>query len=317
MHLTARARFIGILTALVAAMPSARAEVTRHDVLLIVTTALRGANVQTTRDAISQPLENVLRDLPGLQVVISISRAGESTIYVKLRTPEGADATLAAARAKVGALKPSLPSATEGPRIDLWETRTTPVAFITLASDTLTAAALSSIGRRNLVEVLKTIPDVAAVKEHGLRFEMVVAALDPAKLAAYGLTRAGVEDLLRQRTGFSIEAVGPNDLAIYEPHAILPQPEAVSQIVLTMISGAPLRLRDVAQVERRMRAPEDDVRVNGRPAFLAEVYMSERMALAEATVQFRDSVQAALRNLPAGLDIRLVYACAACAERRR
>lgn len=310
-----------ILTAVVAALvlsanATAHAEALRHDVLLSVTTKLGGATLDATRTGITERLERPLYDIPGAEIVIAITRAGQSTVFVKLRTPAGADGARSAASAVLERLKPSLPAGIEGPQIVIPDPATMPAAYFALGSDTLSGVDVTRIARRNIVEGLQAIPHVSSIRQHGLRFDMTVAALDPQRLEAHKLTRDAVEELLRTGTGYSIEVVGPNELAVYEPHAGRPDLELLASLVLKVESGATVRLRDIAIVKRGMRAPEDDVRVNGRPSFLAEIFVSGT-TLPEATLHIRDSLPAILRPLPAGMDVRIVYTCAACAERRR
>lgn len=315
MFRAARAFLLAITAIAFFALPS-RAESVRRDLLFSVTTTLRGAALQATRNTVTQPIELALRDLAGMEAVISISRPGESRVLLKLRTTMSGEAAQDAARAALARIKSSLPPLAEGPHLAIPEVGSAPTAYVALSSDTRSAAELTKIARKHLVEQLQMTANVSEVKQHGPRFDMTVVALDPRMLAAYKLTRDDVEHLLQIGTGYLIEAAGPNELAVYEPWSVLPDPAVLGALVLKLDSGAVVRVRDIAVVERRMRAPEDDARANGWPSFVAEVFVTG-MNVPDATVHLRESLPTILRNLPAGINVRLVYDCAACAERRR
>jgi len=114
-------------------------------------------------------------------------------------------------------------------------------------------AALRSFQDWNLRYALESVPGVAEVASLGGMVKQYEVQLDPDKLHAHGL---GVEDVARAVRGANLE-IGGRTLEIAEHEHVLRGRAAVtapediaSALVATEPSGAPVLVRDVAQVVR-------------------------------------------------------------------
>ena len=206
-------RFAGALIAILASA-AARAEAPRNDVLLTVTTRTAGADLEATVQFVARPLEAALGDFADLDAIISISRAGQSTISMKFRTPRGPNAVAGELRAKTEALRARMPAGTNGPEIAVSDSRAAPVGYLILASETRDALEFGEIAERFVIQPLSAVADIAALRAHGVRKPIIAAILDRARMAAYSLTQDEVVAALRAR-GLSFDAIGTNAIAIF------------------------------------------------------------------------------------------------------
>jgi multidrug efflux pump len=291
-----------------------RAETVLNDFLFTIKTTLPGAPLETITRDVARPLEGELGRLAGIEAVISISRAAKSTVTLKFRSARGPDALLAEVRDRLA--RSRLPPGADI-RVSVPEPSGVPIAYLSVSSDTHPILNVSEIAERFILQPLATVADITELRSHGLRKSMVAIRLDTARVAAYGLSRDDVVAALRG-AGLATETIGPDDIAVAAAAGALPPDmEALSNLVLRASAGAVIRLRDVAQIELSVRPSDVDVRFNGKPAVVAEIFVAARLALPDATRHVRDALPRLLAALPAGVDVTIVYACTRCAESPR
>ncbi|MCW5772715.1 MAG: efflux RND transporter permease subunit [Rhodospirillaceae bacterium] len=305
--------FACVVLAAVATAPAAKSQAP-DDVLLSVEAELPRATLDDTTHRLGLHLEQGLRDVPGVAATLAITRAGHTRVILRFRLSQDRAAAVAAVERRIAALRSTMPLRTVGPRVAPPAARQ-PAAWLALFGDRFAAFDLNALYARHVAGRMPTVPGVAAIEAYGVRARVLRLRLDPARLAAYGLTADAVAAELRQRDLAPRSAAG--GLLLLPDTATSPGPEAIADIVVKLVSGAAIRLRDFATLERGLSPAEADVRYDGRPAIVAALFARPGSDPADTTRTLRDGLAALKPSLPAGLETAILYTCARCALERR
>lgn len=129
---------------------------------------------------------------------------------------------------------------------------------------------------KDLCRRLRDIPETAKATVMGSQQEEIAITLDRDRLSAYGISPAAL--LLDYQTGsINLPAGsfvhGGSSERISVQGGVGSEEEVASRIVYSDPSGAVVRLRDVAQVERRYKEPSQYVSFNATPCLIINLEM--------------------------------------------
>src|SRR6202008_1257368 len=86
---------------------------------IIITTVYYGASAETVRGFLTTPIERVVSAIGGVDYVESSSRAGVSTVTVRLKLNHNSTAALAEVTARLQQVRSDLPSESEPPAVEV------------------------------------------------------------------------------------------------------------------------------------------------------------------------------------------------------
>ena len=219
--------------------------------VISVSTSLRGANSTVIENQVTEPLEESINAIDGIRTLTSTSREGRSTIRVEFELGADLDAAAAEVRDRVSRARGRLPQEIDEPIISKSDADGQPVVFLNLSSEQYSLLELTEIADNFFVERLQTISGVASVDIWGEKRWSMRLWMDPARLAAYGLTTSDVRNALQ---GQNVELPGGRiegnqvDLTI-RPLTRLATPEDFENLVLKADGTTLVRFRDVGRVE--------------------------------------------------------------------
>jgi len=241
--------------------------------LVTVTTRLGGASSEVIESTVTNPLEDSIAGIDGVELMTSISRAETSQITVRFRLERDPDTAAAEVRDKVARVRARLPAAADEPVVAKVEADATPTLWLAFQSETRNALEITDLANRIVRPRLQTVPGVAEVRLFGARVPAMRIWLDAQALASFGLTVQDVEDALRrqnlevpagriesQQREFSVTA-----------RTDLQTPAQFGEVVLRSVGGASVRLRDVARIEQAAASERSSTRFNGVTAVSAGV----------------------------------------------
>jgi HAE1 family hydrophobic/amphiphilic exporter-1 len=162
---------------------------------LFVTTAYPGASSQVVANEISTPLESAASQLPGIQQVQSKSLQGFSIVTVEFNY--GADVTNAQQTLETKVRSVTLPAMANGsapqPTVTSVSFDSVPILYITAQSNSgQTPDQVARWADATAQPAFAKLGDVGSVQVVGDTSQQVNITLDPAKLAAYGLSAQSV-----------------------------------------------------------------------------------------------------------------------------
>lgn len=238
-----------------------------------IVTRYPGASAAEVTDEVTDPIENAVQQLPGLEEVKSVSSAGLSEVTVEFtiratRTRSALKQKFTELRAKVSDIAGRLPPGASVPAVydDFGD------VFALYYAITGEGYSLREIAEyaKELKKELVFVLGVSKVHLVGVPQEVVFVEYRPARLIRLGLSADRIAQVIEGQNlvtpAGSIRA-GSTRLAI-RPAAAVTTPEAIEDLVITDATGArSFRLRDLATVSRGVKEPaEKRLFRNGEPA---------------------------------------------------
>jgi multidrug efflux pump len=273
-----------------------------------------GASAKTVEDSVVQVIEQQLNGIDGLLYIQSDSAAdGTATLTLTFKAGTNADIAQVQVQNKLQSAVPLLPPEVQqqGLRVTKPTRNFLIVVGLISTDNSLSGDDLSNFAASNVQDAIARTPGVGDVQLFGAQFAMHVW-MDPAKLAAYGVTTSDVLAAIRAQNvevsagqiGGLPAAVGQELNATIIGPTRLSTPEEFRDILLRVNpDGSRLRLGDVARVSLDAENYTRDVMYNDQPA----TAMAIRMAIGENALDTIDAIHATLDRLkpffPPGVEV--------------
>ncbi|MDD5248146.1 MAG: efflux RND transporter permease subunit [Rhodocyclaceae bacterium] len=213
-----------------------------------VSANLPGANPETMAASVAQPLERQFSLIAGLSQMTSTSALGTTQITLQFDLNRDIDGAALDVQSAINAASGQLPSNLPNPPT-FRKTNPADIAILVLAvqSDTLPLTQVNEYADTILAQQLSQIRGVSDVGIGGAQKPAVRIQVDPAKLAAMGVSLEEVRGVIAnttvsQPTG-SING-RQQSFAVYTNDQIL-KAEPWNDMVLAYRNGAPVRVRDI------------------------------------------------------------------------
>lgn len=164
--------------------------------IITVSTNYTGANADIIESQVTEPLEESLNGIAGINSLTSVSRDGRSTITVEFSLQVDIEAAANDVRDRVARAIGNLPQDVDPPTVAKSDADANPILFLNIKSTNRSLLDLSDIAEKVFKERLQTIAGVSSVQIWGQKKYSMRLWLDPAKMAAYGLTAVDVRTAL-------------------------------------------------------------------------------------------------------------------------
>jgi len=213
-----------------------------------VSASLPGANPENMAANVAQPLERKFSLIAGLTQMTSTSALGSTQITLQFDLNRDIDAAAldvqTAINAAAGQLPANLPSP---PTFRKTNPADQSILVLAVQSDTLPLTRVNEYADTILAQQISQIPGVGDVGIGGVQKPAVRVQVDPARLAAMGMSLEDVRGVIAtttvsQPTG-SIDGK-QQSFAVYTNDQVL-QAEPWNDMVLAYRNGAPVRVRDI------------------------------------------------------------------------
>ena len=274
-----------------------------------VDTSYPGAPAEIIESQVTQPLEESLAGIEGIELITSISRPERSQVTIKFRLDRPIDEAANDVRDRVSRVRGSLPSDVEEPNISKVEADAMPGILLTFSSSKHTPLEITDYADRYIKDRLQNIQGVANVRILGERRFAMRVWLDPMRLASYGLTVQDVETALRQQNveipAGRIESSDREFTVLSETD--LQTPEQFEGIILKNAGGYLVRLGDVGRAEI---GPENErivLRMNGEPGLALGIVKQSTANPLDVSKAVREVLPALRESLPDGMDVQIGY----------
>jgi len=162
--------------------------------IVTVSTSLPGANSDVVETQITEPLESAINAVQGIRSISSSSSDGSSRITIEFKLEVDMETAVNDVRDKVSGALRRLPQDVDPPVVQKADADAQPIFAVTLRSDTRSLIDVSTFAEINFKERLQTISGVSAVSVWGSKKLAIRMKMDPARLAAYGLTPLDVRN---------------------------------------------------------------------------------------------------------------------------
>ncbi|WP_341315642.1 efflux RND transporter permease subunit [Paraburkholderia sp. IMGN_8] len=236
----------------------------------IVQTEAPGLTSEQVETLVTQPVENALAGMVGLQSMRSKSLQGLSAITVVFDSHANLLQVRQLVSERVNALAATLAAGVQPPRLLPLTTTTSVVRTIGLTSKTRSLMDLYDIAQWTVKPQLLSVPGVADAIVFGGDTRQLQIQADPARLMRYGLSIQDVIAAARASTGVRgagfIESA--NQRIAINTDGQIRTPDAMAGVVLRWSNGAAVRLGDVATVTWGSAPPVGAASIMGTPGVM-------------------------------------------------
>jgi HAE1 family hydrophobic/amphiphilic exporter-1 len=274
-----------------------------------------GANPETVASTIATPLERQFMQITGLELITSKSSQGFCALTLQFSLDKNIDAAATDVQAAISRAQGNLPvDLPSPPTFTKTNPNDQPIMYIALTSDSMTKGQLYDLATTQVQQRISILKGVSKVDVYGSKSAIRIKA-DPSALATRGMTVDDLAKAITDNTTFqgAGQFDGPNRTFLLRPQGQLENADQYAKTVIANKGGAPIYLRDVAEVTDSVQDERIDMRfwVRGREVPKATVIVAvSRTAGAnaiEVSKAVRDLAPIVQSQLPGSVSIIPVY----------
>ena len=277
--------------------------------IVSVTTVYRGAASNVIEAEITELIEEELATLEGVKILRSSSQEQVSRITVEFVLSRDVDQAANDIRDRLSRLRGRLPREADEPIVAKVDTNVQAVMWLALYGERFSNLEVSDIANIVLKERLLRMPGVGSVIIGGERKYSMRVWIDPARLAAYGLTVVDVDNAIQGQNAEipsgRIEGVG-REFSV-RTRGELADPGEFGAIFLAQRGDRAVHLSDVAEVAVGAEDERTIIRYNRVPA----VGLGIVKQASASTLEVCNAVKVSLPQLntlvPKGMKLEVAY----------
>ncbi|MGB9025083.1 MAG: efflux RND transporter permease subunit, partial [Rhodomicrobium sp.] len=277
--------------------------------VVTVTTIYPGATAELMQGFITTPLQQAIATADGIDYITSSSVLGSSTITAYVRLNFDPDAAVTEIMSKVQQVRYLMPPGSNDPIITKSTGQTTAIMYIGFSSPSLALPAISDYLNRVVQPVLATVEGVASADIIGGQTFAMRVWLDPARMAARGISASDVSTAIRSNNFQTApgQQKGYFTIANITANTDLQSVDAFRDMVVKASEGALIRLRDIATVSLDAQSFDASVSMDGQNAVFIGVQPTPSGNPLTMVSGVRKKLESIRNTLPPTLKMDVAY----------
>ena len=277
---------------------------------VVITTVYTGASAETVRGFLTTPIERVVSAISGVDYLESTSRAGVSTVIVRLKLDHDSTDALAEVTARLQQVRSELPAEAEPPVVEVQRAdRPYATFYLSFTSTERDVPQLTDWLARTLQPQFATLAGVQRVSYEGSQALAMRIWIDPVRLAERNLSPGDVQAAL-ERNNY-LAAVGQTKGNLVQINLLantdLRAADEFQNLIVAERDGAIVRLSDVARVELGAEEAAMVAKYNDQQAVYLGVWPLPGSNEIEVAQGLREAMERIRPTLPKDMDMRLVW----------
>ncbi|NWA01781.1 MdtB/MuxB family multidrug efflux RND transporter permease subunit [Pseudomonas gingeri] len=274
-----------------------------------VMTLYPGASPDVMTSAVTAPLERQFGQMPGLTQMASTSSGGASVLTLRFNLDINMDVAEQQVQAAINAATNLLPKDLPAPPVyNKVNPADTPVLTLAITSKTMLLPKLNDLVDTRMAQKIAQISGVGMVSIAGGQRQAVRIKVNPEALAANSLNLSDVRTLIgasnvnQPKGNFD----GPTRVSMLDANDQLRSPKEYAELILAYKNGAPLRLKDVAQIVDGAENERLAAWANENQAVLLNIQRQPGANVIEVVDRIKALLPSITDNLPAGIDVTVL-----------
>ncbi len=274
--------------------------------VIVVQANLAGASPDIMASTVAEPLERRLGTIAGVQELTSTNYVGSSQIVVEFALNREINGAARDVEAAIQAARADLPTTLRSnPTYRQYNPADSPIMVLALTSDTLTKSQLYDSADSVIQQQLSQVNGVGQITLGGGALPSVRVELQPGKLNSYGL---GLEDVRAAIAAANADSAKGHVEQGDQRYVVLSNDQITKaapyrELVVAYRNGAPVLLRDVAQVQDSNENIRNAGLYNGKSAVLVIVYPMPGSNVVSTVAQIRKVLPSIEATLPHSVHI--------------
>ena len=275
-----------------------------------VRTSYSGANADIIETQITEPLEKNINGIAGVKNITSNSSQGASSINVEFDLSIDLEEAANDVRDKVSQAARSLPPDLDAPPVvTKADASSDAIISMTVQSNSKNQLEVTEYANNNLLERLQTINGVSGIQIWGEKRYAMRIWFNPAKLTAYNLTPADVQQaLLSQNVELPAGKITGNTTELtVRTFGKINTEEEFNNLIIKNVNGIDIRLQDVAEAVLGPENEESNLKANGIPMIALALIPQPGSNYVDISNEFYKRLDAIKKEVPPDitLDIAL------------
>jgi multidrug efflux pump len=268
-----------------------------------------GADPATMAGSVAAPLERRLGAIAGVTEITSTSSLGSTSIVLQFDLSRSTDSAARDVQAALNAAATDLPGDLPTlPSFRKANPNAAPILILALTSDTLTPSDMYDAADTVIAQRISQVEGIGEVTVNGAEQPAIRVRLDPAQLAAMGLSLDQIRSAIVNAN--TVAPVGSFDgerrNETLSANNQIRDPEDYGNIVVRSAKGTVVRLADVAVVERGVRNSRAAGWYNGKPAILLTMTKQTDANVIDTVDRVKAVLPEIRRWVPAGIDVAIM-----------
>lgn len=275
---------------------------------VVIYTNYPGASPETVESEITKKLEDQINTISGLKQVISQSSEGLSMITAEFNLEVPSTTAAQDVRDKIASVTAEFRDEIQEPVVERYDPTANAIMSIVFESDNMGLKALSSYLDQRIVPQLRTVPGVGTVNLLGDAQRQIRIQVEPQKLQAFGI---GVDSVINTLKSENIEVPGGtlksgNSELVIEINSKVLHPLAFGDLVIANKNGAPIFLKQVAEIEDSQAELETGAFLDGKAAVAVDILRSSDSNVIEVVDSTYKTLESIKAQLPQGTTLKVV-----------
>lgn len=275
--------------------------------VISIATTERGANPDIIDASITNIIETAVNSVPGIEHIQSSSSPGVSTVVITFSLNKNINVAFNEVQSKVNQVLRRLPNDADPPIVAKQDSNASPVMRLALRGDR-TQQQLNQYALNVLKKKLETINGVGEIQIGGRRDRTIRVNLLPERMTALGVTAQDLQAAFAREHvqlpgGF---IVGQKSEYLFKLDMEFHKLADLANLIVVSRDGAPIRLKDVAELEDGLSDYRQVAHFNGEPTvglFVVKIANANTVAIVDEVNRRLDSE---IRSqLPPGLSIEV------------
>ncbi len=274
-----------------------------------VTASLPGASPETMASSVATPLEQQFAALPGLSQMTSTSGLGQTSITLQFDLSRNIDAAAqdvqTAINAAGGLLPKNLPNPPTYRKVNPSDRA---ILIYAVSSDTLPVYKVDDYANTLLAQKISTVPGVSQVIIAGQKKYAVRVQIDPAALAARGLSleqvRAAITAASTDQPKGNLE--NAHKALTLDTNDQLFDAAGFNNVIVAYRNGSPVRIRDVGNAIDSVEQNRVGAWHNNKSAELLLIRRADGANTVETVQGVKDLMKRLVPTLPPGVKVQLM-----------
>ncbi len=277
--------------------------------VITVTTNYPGANADVIESQITEPLEQSLNGIDGINQITSTSKEQSSIIRVEFDLERDLEAAANDVRDRVSRALRQLPKDIDNPIVEKSDANGEALVFMTVSSESRDVLEVSDIASNVIKEKIQTIPGVSNVRVFGEKKYAMRLWLDPLKMAAANITPQDVQNALtRENVELPSGRIeGDNTELSVRTSGLLENVHDFNNLLIRETNNKFIRLSDIGYAELGAENPRTGLKRFNVPMVGVAVQPQPGANAIEITDEFYRRLASLKKEIPKDIQLNIGY----------
>jgi multidrug efflux pump len=280
-----------------------------QNAVVTISTAYYGADAATVAGFITQPLEGAIAQAQGIDYLSSTSTSGVSSITATLRLNYDANRALTEINTQVNSVRNQLPPEAQQPVLNVQVGQQIDAMYMGFFGEALPNNNITDYLVRVVKPKLDSIEGVQVAEILGARTFALRAWLDPARMAAYGVTATDVRTALSSNNYLAALGTTKGQMVSVDLTAAtsLHSVDEFKKLVIKEKDGAVVRLEDVGTVSLGAENYDFTTAFGGRSSVFIGIKVAPDANVLDVVKRVRTVFPDIQAEMPNGITGEIVY----------